>query len=143
MTFRMEPVGTIRKTPPGAVVEVHPPFRDALEGLEGFSHLLILYWFDRNDTPEKRATLQVHPKRNPYLPLTGVFATRSPRRPNLVAMDVARVLSVDRDRVLIEDIDALDETPVIDLKPYIPASDAFPDAVVPDWVHKPFGGEDG
>lgn len=143
MTLRMEAVGTIRKAPSGARVEIHPAYRDALHGLEGFSHLLILYWFDRNDTPKRRATLQVHPKRNPSIPLTGVFATRSPRRPNLVALDVARILSLDPDGVRIDDIDALDGTPVIDLKPYIPASDAVPDALVPDWVQEPFGGDDG
>ncbi len=143
MTYRMKAVGLIRRGRSGPVVEVDPAYSDALKGLEGFSHVLILYWFDRNDTPEKRETLLVHPRKNPALPLTGVFATRSPRRPNLVAINVAKILSVDGRRVCIDKTDAMDGTPVIDLKPYIPGSDAVPDAAVPEWVHRRGGGGDG
>lgn len=143
MTYRMEAVGFIRRGRSGPVVEVDPAYRDALQGLEGFSHVLVLYWFDRNDTPEKRGTLLVHPRKNHALPLTGVFATRSPRRPNPVAIDVAKILSVDGRRVCIDKTDAMDGTPVIDLKPYIPGSDAVPDAAVPEWVQRTGGGGDG
>lgn len=134
MSYRIHTVGTVRRDDTGAVLELDPAYLDALRGLDGFSHVTILYWFDRNDTPEKRQTLLVHPRKDPGNPLTGVFATRSPRRPNLLGMDTARLLSVEGNRVRIDRTDALDGTPIIDLKPYIPVSDAFPEAAVPGWV---------
>ena len=103
-------------------------------GLNGFSHIIVLYWFDRNDSPDKRATLRVHPRKNPKNPLTGVFGTRSPRRPNLIAFSVCKITKVVKDRIIVQKIDAFDQTPVIDIKPYIPVIDSIPDAVVPEWV---------
>lgn len=136
--YTMQPVGTVVKSSGKASIAILPPFRDALLGMEGFSHLIVLYWFDRNDTPEKRATLRVHPRADKNNPLTGVFATRSPRRPNLIGLAVCKIKAVEKDRIVIDAIDAFDQTPVIDIKPYIPVSDCVPDATVPWWV----GGKD-
>jgi len=143
MSFRIHTVGTVRRDDSGAFLDLDPAYLDALRGLDGFSHVTILYWFDRNDTPEKRRTLLVHPRNDPANPLTGVFATRSPRRPNLLGMDTARLISVKGNRVRIDGTDALDGTPVIDLKPYIPVSDAFPEAAVPEWVPESGDDDDG
>jgi tRNA-Thr(GGU) m(6)t(6)A37 methyltransferase TsaA len=143
MSFRIHTVGTVRRDDSGAFLDLDPAYLDALRGLDGFSHVTILYWFDRNDTPEKRRTLLVHPRNDPANPLTGVFATRSPRRPNLLGMDTARLISVEGNRVRIDGTDALDGTPVIDLKPYIPVSDAFPEAAVPEWVPESGDDDDG
>ncbi|MCF8063516.1 MAG: tRNA (N6-threonylcarbamoyladenosine(37)-N6)-methyltransferase TrmO [Deltaproteobacteria bacterium] len=140
MSYRIHTVGTIHRDASGAVLELAPAYLDALRGLAGFSHVMVIYWFDRNDTPEQRRTLLVHPRNNPGIPLTGVFATRSPRRPNLLGIDMARLLSVEGNRIRIDATDALDGTPIVDVKPYIPVSDAFPEAKVPEWVHEP--GED-
>ena len=89
-------------------LEVLPQFRDALLGLNEFSHVLVFYWFDRNDSPEKRAILRVHPRGNKANPLRGVFATRSPFRPNLIGFTVCKIKSVDGTGVTVEDIDAFD-----------------------------------
>ena len=143
MSYRIHTVGTIHRDASGAVLELDPAYVDALRGLDGFSHVVVLYWFHRNDTPEKRQTLLVHPRNDPGNPLTGVFATRSPRRPNLLGMNTARLLSVEGNLVRIDGTDALDGTPLVDLKPYIPVSDAFPEAEVPGWVPNPGDAHDG
>jgi tRNA-Thr(GGU) m(6)t(6)A37 methyltransferase TsaA len=77
----------------------------------------VLYWFDRNDTPQKRSMLRVHPRGNPDNPLRGVFATRSPLRPNPIALSQVNVLSVRGSLIEIDGIDAFDDTPVLDIKP--------------------------
>ena len=73
--------------------------------------------YHRNDTPIKRSILQVHPRGNPENPLRGVFATRAPVRPNLIALSRCRVLSVRDNLIEIDDIDAFADTPVLDIKP--------------------------
>jgi len=134
--YSSQPIGQVVKGDGKTTLEILPQYQEALFGLQGFSHLLVFYWFDRNDSPEKRATLRVHPRRNESNPLTGVFATRSPQRPNLIGFSVCRIKSIDGRLITIDDIDAFDGTPIIDLKPYIPGSDSIPEAQVPDWVKK-------
>jgi len=136
LEYRIYPVGEVQKKRGATALKIHEPFRDALLGLEGFSHVIVFYWFDRNDTPEKRRILRVHPRRDARNPLTGVFATRSPVRPNLIGYSIAKIESIQDGSITIDEIDAFDGTPIIDLKPYIPADDAIPTATVPDWVHK-------
>jgi len=118
--FTIYPVGWVRKADGKTFIEIEKQYEDALLGLDGFSHIHVIWWFHKNDTPEKRRVLRVHPRANPDNPLTGVFATRSPVRPNLTALTVCKILSVEGRRVSIESIDAFDGTPVIDLKPYVP-----------------------
>jgi tRNA-Thr(GGU) m(6)t(6)A37 methyltransferase TsaA len=84
--------------------------------MEKQSEIWVLWWFDRNDTPEKRSVLQVHPQGNPQRPLTGVFATHSPVRPNLIAMTRCKIVSVKDNVIEIESIDAFPDTPVLDIK---------------------------
>ena len=132
--LKIWPVGKVKKSGGVTTIEIDPAFKKALVGLEGFSHIHVLYWFDRNDTPQKRAILQVHPRGNRKNPLTGVFATRSPVRPNLLALTPCKIISVKDCTIRIESIDAFDNSPVIDIKPYIPGSDMIPEAKVPDWV---------
>ena len=91
-------------------------YEAGLHRLDRLSHIWVLWWFDRNDTPEKRAILQVHPQGNPENPLTGVFATHSPVRPNLIAMTRCKVLAVRDNVIEIESIDAFPGTPVLDIK---------------------------
>jgi tRNA-Thr(GGU) m(6)t(6)A37 methyltransferase TsaA len=69
-------------------------------------------------------------------PLTGVFATRSPQRPNPIAVFMCTLNKIKENKIIIEKIDAFDNTPVIDIKPYIPNSDSIPNARIPKWVKK-------
>jgi len=135
-SFDIYPVGEVEKRNGEAALRIDAKYADALDGLDQFSHVWVFYWFDKNDTPEKRRILKVHPRGNSKNPLTGIFATRAPVRPNLIALTLCKVLSVSGNRVRIDEIDALPGSPVIDLKPYIPRSDCRPDATVPAWVNR-------
>jgi tRNA (adenine37-N6)-methyltransferase len=134
--YSIHPIGRVLKGDGKTALEILPQYQETLLGLQKFSHLLVFYWFNQNDTPEKRAILQVHPRKDESNPLTGVFATRSPQRPNLIGFSVCRIKSIDGRLITIDEIDAFNGTPIIDLKPYIPASDSIPDAQVPHWVKK-------
>ena len=133
-SYCLKPVGTIRKDDGKVWIKIFDDYTAALLGLDGFSHIMVLYWFDQNDTAEKRRVLQVHPRKDPRNPLTGVFATHSPQRPNLIGLTVCKIISIHGDVIEIEDIDALDGSPVIDIKCYIPGSDRENDVRLPDWV---------
>lgn len=115
--YTMQPVGWIRKSAGKTVIEIEKRYQPALLGVDGLKTIQVLYWFDRNDSPEKRAILQVHPRGDPERPLRGVFATRSPFRPNLIALSEVRVLAVRDNIIEIDAIDAFADTPVLDLKP--------------------------
>lgn len=116
-----------RKTGLDASIELLPDFRPGLAGLAGASHIIVLTWFDmqRNLIVQKPRHLAV-PK--------GVFALRSPLRPNPVGVHVARLLALDTQNGILslDAFDALDGTPVVDVKPYFASVDAFPDATRPD-----------
>jgi tRNA-Thr(GGU) m(6)t(6)A37 methyltransferase TsaA len=133
-TFYLKSVGIIRKADEKVWIEIFDEYQDALLGLEGFSHIYVLYWFDQNDSAEKRRTMQVHPRKDPANPLTGVFATHSPQRPNLIALTLCKIESILGNKIKIEEIDAYDGSPVIDIKCYIPASVKDADVRLPDWV---------
>ncbi len=134
--YSVQPIGQVSKSSEKTTLKIFPQFSDGLLGLNGFSHVLVFYWFDKNDTPEKRATLRVHPRGDKANPLTGVFATRSPFRPNLIGLSVCRIKSVDDAGITVDDIDAFDGSPIIDLKPYVPAIDSFPSASAPEWMKR-------
>jgi tRNA (adenine37-N6)-methyltransferase len=116
-TYEVSPIGWIRKQGDRTTIEVLPRYRDALLGVERLDALWVIWWFDRNDDPSQRAILQVHPRGNPANPLRGVFATRAPMRPNLIALTRVKVLEVDDVVIEIDGIDAFADTPVLDLKP--------------------------
>ena len=132
--FYIFPVGFIKKENEDVCIEIDEAYRDALLGLEDFSHITVLYWLHENDTSEKRKTMQVHPRKNKQNPLRGVFATHSPLRPNLIALSICKILSIKDTTIFIEKIDALDGSPVIDIKCFIPSSELGVDIKLPDWV---------
>lgn len=132
--FVVHPIGFVRKQEERVWVDIEAPYEDGLSGLDGFSHIIVLYWFDRNDNAEQRGILQVHPRKDPANPLTGVFATHAPVRPNLIALTTCRLLAIDRLRLHLETIDALDGSPVIDIKGYIPCDKPLEDVRTPAWL---------
>jgi tRNA-Thr(GGU) m(6)t(6)A37 methyltransferase TsaA len=115
--YEVHPIGWVRKAGGQTTIEIDERLRPALMGVEGLDSIWVLYWFDRNDTPEQRSILQVHPRGDPGNPLRGVFATRAPVRPNLIALSRCRVLAVRGNVIEIEGIDAFADTPVLDIKP--------------------------
>lgn len=135
--FQMSPIGRVEIGETSKTLRIFPEYAPALKGLEAFSHVMVFYWLDRNDTPEKRRILQVNPRGDKKNPLTGIFACRSPFRPNLIALSTCRILSIKDGLVNVDTIDAFDETPILDLKPYIPALDAADQIRLPEWVTRP------
>ncbi len=105
-------------------IEVDPRWADGLKGVESCTHLVVLYWMDR---ARRDLVLQV-PRH--YGEQRGTFALRSPARPNPIALSVARLLRVDGAKLSVVGLDCLDETPLLDLKPYFASTDAVSDAVV-------------
>jgi tRNA-Thr(GGU) m(6)t(6)A37 methyltransferase TsaA len=114
--YTVYPIGWVRKAEGRTTIVVDKKYEPGLLGLEKFSEVWVLYWFDRNDTPEKRSILQVHPRGDKSNPKRGVFATHSPVRPNLIAMSRCKIVSVKENVIEIEGIDAFPDTPVLDLK---------------------------
>ena len=113
---------------------VRPDFADALEGLKEFSHLIVLFWFHLSPAGENAAH-KTHPQMRQDLPLVGVFATRSPVRPNPLGMAVVKLEGHIKNVLIVTGLDALDGTPILDIKPYLP-SDSVAKIKVPDWVNK-------
>lgn len=133
--FTVQSIGRVEKSGQGASIVLDQRFQPGLLGLDGFSHVWVFWWFDRNDTPAQRAILQVHPRGNRQNPLTGVFATRAPVRPNLIAMSLCKIKAVKENVVEVESIDAFPGTPVLDLKPYATGIDSAA-ATGPDWARR-------
>ncbi|MCK8518325.1 tRNA (N6-threonylcarbamoyladenosine(37)-N6)-methyltransferase TrmO [Methanoculleus sp. 7T] len=130
------PIGTVRSQfrdpkdmpiqPVGArgirgTIELDPTYAAGLKDLAGFSRIIVLYHFHRSSG----YSLEVVPflDKTPH----GIFATRAPRRPNAIGLSILRLASVDGATLHILDVDILDGTPVLDIKPYVPAFDAYPD----------------
>ena len=103
---------------------IDPRWTQALTGVESCSHLVVLYWMHRS-----RRDLVLQAPRH-YAVARGTFALRSPARPNPIAMSVVRLLRVDGNRLSVVGLDCLDDTPLLDIKPYFASTDAVPDAVV-------------
>ena len=134
LSFTVQAIGHVESSDGLTRIVLNKKYQPGLLGLEGFSHIFVFWWFDQNDSPEKRATLQVHPRGDRQNPLTGVFATRSPVRPNLIALTLCRVTAIRENCIEVERIDAFSGTPVLDIKPFIPGYDSQADATVPEWV---------
>jgi tRNA-Thr(GGU) m(6)t(6)A37 methyltransferase TsaA len=104
----------------------------ALESLEGFSHVIVVFHLDRIPDTARRLTVSVG--NEDTAPERGVLATRSQLRPNPIGVAVVPVLHRRKGVLRVKGLDALDGTPVLDLKPYLPAYDSVPDAQLPDWA---------
>jgi tRNA-Thr(GGU) m(6)t(6)A37 methyltransferase TsaA len=109
-------------------------FIDALDGIDGFSHLFVLFYLNRV-TEKQRKTPKVHPRGREDLPLLGVFATRTMVRPNPIGLTLVQLLKVDGNVLTVQGLDAFEGTPVLDLKPY-DSWDRAEDARFPEWWKK-------
>jgi len=116
-------------------IVINSDLTEALDGLDEFSHIIVLYWLHRLPAG-RQLPLKVHPMGRPELPLVGRFATRSPSRPNPVGQATVRLLERRGNILKVKGLDAIDGTPVIDIKPYIPGYDSADDAKAPPWMTK-------
>jgi len=106
-----------------------------LDGIEDFSHLLVLYWA-HHVPPEGRSLTKAHPMGRKELPLVGIFATCSPARPNTICATVVRLLERKENTLMVEGLDALDGSPIVDIKPYNPSYYATGDVKVAGWMER-------
>ncbi|MDP2863176.1 MAG: tRNA (N6-threonylcarbamoyladenosine(37)-N6)-methyltransferase TrmO [Desulfobacterales bacterium] len=98
-------------------IDIKPEFENGLKDLDGFSHIILLYHFHLS----KGFSLEVIPFLDDKL--RGVFATRAPRRPNAIGLSIVRLVDIEKNRLYIQNIDVVDGTPLIDIKPYVPEFD--------------------
>lgn len=89
--------------------------REGMADLTAGAEIIVLTWLDR----ARRDVLAVHPRGNPDNPITGVFSTRSPHRPNPIGLHTVQIVSVDGQRILVRNLEALDRTPIVDIKPML------------------------
>jgi tRNA-Thr(GGU) m(6)t(6)A37 methyltransferase TsaA len=127
MTFTIEPIGYVRAARPHpeddfwggeeATIELAPGYTaEALQGLDGFSHAEILFLFHQVE-PGKIVTGARHPRNNKDWPAVGIFAQRGKNRPNRIGSTICRVLRCEGTRLVVTELDAIDGTPVLDIKP--------------------------
>jgi tRNA-Thr(GGU) m(6)t(6)A37 methyltransferase TsaA len=131
-SFRLHPIGVVRSPltereeapnqggegAPDAVIEVTPKVEEALEGIEAGDELIVITWLHES----RRDVLKTHPRGDTSVPLAGVFATRSPDRPNPLGLHPVTVLEIDGRRLKVGPLEAIEGTPVVDLKPVLRAA---------------------
>lgn len=110
-------------------IVILPAYAAGLAGIEAYSQLIVLFWMDRAPPP---TALTTHPRGDPTLPLTGVFASRGRGHPNPLGLAVVDLLARHDHVLTVRRLDAYDGTPIVDIKPY-DHYDVFPDPRVPDW----------
>jgi tRNA-Thr(GGU) m(6)t(6)A37 methyltransferase TsaA len=133
--FNVTPIGHVRVGEKGFCLEIEKDYRAALAGLEGFSHINVLWWCHLCDDEAYRTITECEQPYKTSPARLGIFATRSPLRPNPIALTAVPVLAIDRvgGTIHVPYIDAEDGTPILDLKPYHPAVDRIREVSVPDW----------
>ena len=141
MSLNLEAIGTVQSPIQEGVdegwgkvisrIELTPELRGSLMGLSDFSHVLIVFWmhkssFDAND-------LVRHPQGNTELPKLGIFAQRAKHRPNPIGVTAVELVSVEQQALTVRGLDAIDGTPILDIKPYFPPFDRVDKPSVPEW----------
>lgn len=141
-TIRLKPLGLARN---GIAKPMLPGWKDivteividkkyakGLDGIEGYSHVIVLYWMDK----EKECHLKHHPQGRADVPFVGIFACRCPQRPNRIALSTVVLLERIGNTIKVKGLDIVDGTPILDIKPYTPHYDWVEKANVPEWVNK-------
>jgi tRNA-Thr(GGU) m(6)t(6)A37 methyltransferase TsaA len=133
--FKVSPIGKISVNEDGMFIELEPEYIPALQALDGFSHINVIWWFSDFDNEEARSTLETPQPYKNAPAVMGIFATRSPVRPNPIALTAAQVIDINFSKGIIQIayIDANDGTPVLDIKPYTPSFDRIETPGVPEW----------
>ena len=133
--FQVYLIGYVKHNESEIALEILELFRGDLKQLDHFSHLFVFWWADRHDNQKSRGIMQTEP---PYAQgkVTGVFACRSEYRPNPIALTTCRILAVDEECgfVKLANIDAIDGTPILDLKAYFPVCERVKEAHIPEWL---------
>ncbi|MEA4988413.1 MAG: tRNA (N6-threonylcarbamoyladenosine(37)-N6)-methyltransferase TrmO [Anaerovorax sp.] len=136
--YQLKPIGKVKNDSNGAFIELKPEYISGLKALEGFNHINVIWWFSDCDDEQSRSILQTEQPYKGAPETMGIFATRSPIRPNPIALTAAEIIHIDFDKGIIRVtfIDANDDTPVLDIKPYTPSFDRVETPGVPAWCSK-------
>lgn len=134
-TYKVNSIGIISNNETGTFIKLNTEFIPALKAMDGFSHINVLWWFTDFDKEEFRMILEAEQPYKNAPEIMGIFATRSPIRPNPIALTTVEIMHVDYQNGIIQIayIDANDNTPILDIKPYTPSLDRVESPVVPRW----------
>lgn len=138
-SFSIFPIGYIKRNDERVWIEVKEKFIPGIKEIEHFSHIHVIWWLHKSDTKEYRSSfkyLQVKGEYTEETPVMGIFATRMPIRPNPIAISVAKIIEVDAEKgiIVLQDLDAINNTPILDLKPYHNLLDRVKDATLPKYM---------
>lgn len=116
-SIQIRQIGTVHKTSDSSIkkIEIFPEYSEGLDGLRNLNEIEVYYWMHQLEEKD-REILKVYPKGDPVKPLTGVFALRSPNRPNPIGETRVKIHKIEDSKILVKGLDALDGSPVIDIK---------------------------
>lgn len=134
------PIGTVRNEISTPIVQgwakivsdlvLDEQYTDGLDGIEEYSHVVVIFWMDKAGSPK---SLRGHVQSREDLPVAGIFARRGPSRPNPIGITAASLVSREKNILRVQGVDAMDGTPIVDIKPYTPAFDKVENAKIPEW----------
>ena len=138
------PIGTVRTSAVEAIdegwgdveseIHIGEPFARGLEGIEQWSHVIVVYWMHEAEFDAERDLVR-RPRGREDMPEAGIFAQRARHRPNPIGLTAVRLIGREGNVVRVRGLDAIDGTPVLDIKPYVPVYDRIDDAVGPAWMN--------
>jgi tRNA-Thr(GGU) m(6)t(6)A37 methyltransferase TsaA len=111
---------------------VDKKFTESLNGIDDYSHIIIVYWMDK----VKDYVIKHRPQGNPDVPIVGIFACRCPQRPNPIGVTTVKLIKHQRNKIRVKGLDILNGTPILDIKPYWPQYDKVVKEKIPNWVNK-------
>jgi len=117
-------------------VIIDPKYLEGLEGIEEYSHLLILFWLSRVPPRDRGRMMKIHPRSRLDLPLVGVFSTRTQYRPNPIGLTLVRLLKREKNVLKVGGLDAMNGTPILDIKPISPRTEFPRGTRVPEWYNR-------
>jgi tRNA (adenine37-N6)-methyltransferase len=139
----LTPIGTVRNEIKTPIVQgwgdilsdvvLDERYTEGLDGIENYSHMIVLFWLGEAGPPK---SLKGHVQGRDDLPVAGLFARRGPSRPNPIGVSAVPLLHREKNVVRVQGLDAIDGTPVLDIKPYTPAFDRVENARVPEWCKR-------
>ncbi len=122
-----------------STIHVHEEYARGLEGIEGFSHAIIIFAMHLASF-DPAGDLVRRPRGRDDMPEAGIFAQRAKHRPNPIGVTAVRILGRDGNSIRVQGLDAINGTPVVDIKPYVPVFDCIVDATIPEWMERLMAG---
>ncbi|MEN6327387.1 MAG: tRNA (N6-threonylcarbamoyladenosine(37)-N6)-methyltransferase TrmO [Syntrophomonas sp.] len=118
-----------------STIIIDEQYEQGLTGLSEFSHLIVVYFLDKADFNLEKHLLR-RPQNREDMPMVGILSQRAKDRPNPIGITSVEIVSVNKNIIMVKGLDAIDNTPVLDIKPYYPKYDCKVNAVVPEWVDR-------